>query len=61
MFAVGELTVIHASEQVEVLLDTAVTVWAVRTRLGQRATVFANLIGAQGVDIGDALLDERNR
>jgi hypothetical protein len=43
--AVGELAGAHAAEEVEVLLDAAVAVRAVRAGLGQRAAVLADLLG----------------
>ena len=55
---IGEFARVHACKQVEVFLDAAVTVWAVFAWLGQRATVLANLLRAQAVDVGHALLDE---
>ena len=58
VLAIREFARVHASKQVEVLLDAAITVWAVFARLGQGAAVLANLLGAQAVDVGDALLDQ---
>ncbi len=58
VFAVGEFARAHAPEQVQVLLDTAVAVRAVRARLRQRAAVGANLLRAQGIDVRQPHLDE---
>ena len=46
--AVVELAGAHAREQVEVLGDRAIAVRAVPARLGQRAAVLADLVGASG-------------
>ena len=59
--AVRELAGAHALEQVQVLLDRAVAVGAVLARLGQRAAVLADLLGAQVIHIGLALLDQLER
>ena len=53
--AVRELAGAHALEQVEVLLGRAVAPGAVRARLGERAAVLADLLGAEVVDVGLAL------
>ena len=45
--AVGELAVLHALEQVEILLDGAIAKRAVLARLGQRAAMFADLVGVR--------------
>ena len=52
MLAIGELTSVHAAEQVKVLLDAPVAVRTVRARLGQRTAVLANFFCAQAVNIG---------
>jgi len=44
MTAFGEFAGLHAAEQVEVFLDTAVTIRAVLAGLGQRAAVLTNLL-----------------
>ena len=51
----------HPREQIEVLVDRAVAVRAVRARLGQRAAVGANLVGREAVDVRLALLDQLDR
>ena len=56
--AVGKLPVLHALEQVEVFGHAAVAVRAVAPRLRERAAVFAHLVLAEVVHIGNALFDE---
>ena len=56
--AVGELACAHAREEVEVLLDRPVAVGAVPAGLGERAAVFADLVGGQVVDVGLARPDQ---
>ncbi len=56
--AVGELAVLHAREQVEVLRHAAVAVRAVLAGLRQRAAIFAHLLRRQVVHIGQALVDQ---
>ena len=56
--AVRELVGAHPREQIEVLLDRSIAIRAVLPRLGQRAAVRADLVGAQAVDVGLALLDQ---
>src|SRR6185295_571040 len=51
----------HASEQVEIFRDRAVTKRTVAARLGQRSAVFPNLVGREVVDVGLAVLDELDR
>ena len=48
--AVGEFAGAHAPEQVEVLVDAAIAERRVAAGLGQRAAVFAHLVGAQVAD-----------
>ena len=55
---VGELAVLHPLEEVEVLLDAAVTPWRRRARYGDRAAVLADLLLRLVVDVGQPLLDE---
>ena len=52
--ALLELAVLHALEQIEVLLDAAVAPGAVHAGLGQRAAVLAHLLGRLVVDIGQS-------
>ena len=56
--AVREFAGAHALEQVQVFLHGAVAVGAFLARLGQRAAVLADLLGAQVVHVGFALLDQ---
>ena len=56
--AFGELPGAHTAEEVEVLLDAAVAVGAGAARLGQRAAIFADLVGAQVVHVGFAVADK---
>ena len=56
--AVGELTGLHAGEQVEVLLHRTVTVRAVAARLGEGAAVFAHFLGTEVADERLAGLDQ---
>ncbi|MNN07532.1 hypothetical protein D3C81_1203590 [compost metagenome] len=51
----------HPFEQVEVLLDRAVAVGAVFTRLGQRPAQLADLVGAEIIHVGFALFDQQHR
>ncbi len=44
---IRELAVLHTHEQVEVFLDRAIAIRAVLARLGQRAAMIADLVGAQ--------------
>ena len=55
--ALGELAVLHALEQIEILLDRAV---AVRTHggLADVAAALLELLGGQVADVGQALFDE---
>ena len=53
--AVGKFAGLHALEQIEIFFDGAVAIGAVLAGLGQRAAVFANLLGRQIADIGLAL------
>ena len=55
---VRELTVLHAFEQVQVLLDGTVPVGIVPARLGQGAAVFTHLLRRQLRDIGLTLFDQ---
>jgi hypothetical protein len=56
--AVRELAGPHPREQIEVLLDRSIAVRAVPARLGQRAAIGANLVGAEAVDVRLAGLDQ---
>ena len=57
--AVGKLAVAHAAEEIEVLRDGPVAPGRILAGLGQRAAELAHLVGAQLVDVGQAVLDER--
>ncbi len=59
--AIGKFAGAHALEQIEVLLDRAVTIRAVLAGLGQRAAVFADLVGGEIVHVRLARLDELER
>ena len=59
--AVGKLARAHALEQIEILFDRAVAIRAVLARLGQRAAVFAHLVGVQIADVRLARLDQLDR
>src|SRR5205085_9132160 len=61
MGAVLELARTHAAEQIEILLDRTVAVWAVSSRFGERPPVLANLLGVQAVDICQIAADQLNR
>ncbi len=56
-----ELTPFHTSKQVEILFDSTFAIWAVLTRLGQSASIFARFFGVQVTDIGFIGLDQLNR
>jgi hypothetical protein len=58
VLAVGKFARPHAPEQVHVLLDTAIAVWAVPAGLGQGAAVRADLLRAQRIDVRQSHLDE---
>ena len=51
MFAVGELAVAHAPEQIQVLFHAALAEGAVGARFGQRAAVAADVVGAEAAHI----------
>lgn len=56
--AVGEFAVLHTLEQVEVLLDRPVAPRRGRTRHGDRAAVFADLLLRLVVHVGQSLADQ---
>ncbi len=56
--AIGELAVLHALEQVQVLFHVAVAVGGILAGFGERAAVGAHLLRALIVHIGLALLDQ---
>ena len=58
LFAITELTGLHAGEQVEIFLHTAVAVRAFLARLRQRAAIFLNLFCRQIIDIGQTFFNE---
>ena len=58
MLAVLEFSGAHPAEHVEILLDGSIAIRALTARLGERAAIFADLIGCQAVDVGLALRDE---
>ncbi len=58
MRAVREFAGAHAREQIEALLDGPFSVRAVPPRLGERASIRANLIGVQAVDVRLATPDQ---
>ena len=58
VFAVREFARLHAMEQIEAFLDGAVAVRAVLAGLGQRAAVFAHLLGSKVVDVSHALFNK---
>ena len=55
---VGELTLAHASEQIDALLGRSVAPRTVRARLCERPAVLADLIGRQVIDVGLAGRDQ---
>ena len=57
----GKLAVLHAQEEIHVLLGRAVTVRGVFARLGQRAAVFANLLLGEVIDVRQPAADEVER
>ena len=59
--AVGKFARLHAHEEVEILLDAAVAVRALLARLRQRAAVRLDLLSREIVDVGEPLLDQRDR
>ncbi len=56
--AIGELAGAHAAEQVQVLVHAAGAVRRVLAGFGQRATVLADLVGGERIDVGGALLNQ---
>jgi hypothetical protein len=56
--AVLELTRAHAAKQIEVFLDRTISKRAVAPGLGERAAIFAHLVGGQAVDVRLALAHE---
>ena len=56
--AVGELAVLHAFEQVEILFDGPVAIGRIHSRFGQRAAAGAHFLGALIVHVGQPLLDQ---
>jgi len=58
MRAVLELARPHAREQIQVLLHRSIAMGAVLARLGQRAAIAADLLRAEVVHVGQALLDQ---
>ena len=54
----GKLASPHPAEQVKALFGWPVAPWAVFAGLRQRASVFAHLVGAQFIHIGQAARDE---
>ncbi len=58
MRTILEFTRLHASEKIQVFFDAAIAIWTVLAGLGQRAPVFADLVGGQAVDVGLAHLDK---
>ncbi len=58
LLPVGEFSRLHFFKQIKVLLDTAVTVRVVLSRLRQSSAVFAHLLCSQVGDVCLALFDE---
>ena len=56
--SIRELAVLHALEKVEILFNTALTVWAVDAGLGQCTAVFADLILIEIADVCFTFTDE---
>ena len=56
--SVREFAIFHTLEQIEIFLNRTVAVWALLTRFGQSAAVFAHLVSAQIVNICFAFFDE---
>ena len=61
LFAVCKLALGHSAEEIEILFNRTVAVWAVFAGLGQGAAVFAYFIGRQVANIRLALFDELYR
>ena len=59
--AVGELAGAHAREQIEILRHAAIAIWRIAAGFGQRAAVFALLLGAQIAHEGSAIADQLER
>ena len=53
-----ELSRLHPAEQIQVLFHTAVSPWALLTRLCQRSAVLPHLLGRQIVHIRQTLLNQ---
>jgi len=58
--SIFELALAHATEQVEVLFHAACAMRAVLAGLGQRAAMRADLLGTEIINVGLALLDQRD-
>ena len=56
--AVGKLAGPHALEQIEILFHRAVAIRAFFAGLGQRAAIFAHLLGGEVADVRLAVLDQ---
>ena len=56
--AVGKLAILHAREEIQILLHASVPIRTVLPRFGERAARFPHLIAAQIANEGLALLDE---
>ena len=56
--AVGELSRLHAREDIKILLDAAAAARALPARLRQRAAIGADLLRRQVVNVGQPLLDQ---
>ncbi len=56
--AVGEFTVTHPAEQIQIFFDAAVTIGAVATRFGQRAAVLACFVTRQIANVSVTFADQ---
>ena len=57
--AVGELTRLHAAQQVEILVDRTIAIRAVGARRRHRAALLADLLVGLRIDVGLALLHQQ--
>ncbi len=59
--AVRKLAGLHAREQIEIFFDRTIAIRAFLARLGQRAAIFADFVGAQVIHVSFAGLDQLHR
>ena len=58
MLTISEIACLHASEEIEILIDASVTVRTVLARFSQRAPERTDLLSGEAVDIGMTTVDQ---